>query len=537
MTRRLALRSAAGQDDSGIGMVIVVLFLAVALTMAGGVFAITLSGLHSASRDRQALSALATAEGGVAQAIQVIRSNAPGYFTCTEANATASPPSGACATNPAGWTSPVSPEKVSANGTVGSCLPSQACYSVWISTLTAYNPLPTKNAAGTPSHTVTYRIHSTGIAGGGPAGKSVVVDVQGTLASFPMGLYGDTVYTNGTPGVHNESVFSAGCITSRSTDTTTGGGNGLYFTPYDPNDPYADYDWGYDQPEGAHSATVVTTQGNLKGSECKTTTASSPTTKGPIHEPYPSNPCASLSLSLVKNMGPFPFDQDSLGSTSATCNVPGGTTVWTSPQGTGATYPSAASGGTYFDMTSLYKVGYRPQGLSPGEYDSLRQEAVATGTYLTGTNPSASIASALAATTDNTVVLYIDEQQDKNGSATITPKDIPSRFFRTSVGPNGACPSYASLIIVVRNGGLSFNATGVANTTPPQYLAASLFVPEGSYTGNGSANVLGTIYAATLNLGGTQDFRLDSCFVNNPPALLVSLKATNYHEVETQNIQ
>lgn len=498
----------ARNDDSGLGLVVVVLFLAVVSTLTVSVSAIVINSLNSTNHDRQSLSALSTAEGGVAQAVQVVRANPPGYFTCQEP-AAGSAPSGKCTTNPAGWTSATNPEKVSDDGTIGSCVANKACYQVWISTLVPYNPLPV-SSTNPNGHTVQYRIHSTGVSGGGPAARSLMVDLKATLDQFPMGIYSNSMQTSGSPGIHHESVFTAGCLEGRGKDGANGGG--LSFDAYDPTNLYADYDWAYDLPEAAHATQTV-----VRGNACN---------DRPIHS---SGVCA-WSTGGGSNYDHFPFDQDSMGGdlTGTSCYK-----LWTSPV-TGKTYPTTSK----FTSADLYAVGYRPSGLTPGEYDMLQQQAQATGTYLSGTNATrANVQTALnnlvttAATT--TAVLYIDASTV--GTLTLGPGDIPSQFFRSPISGITSCP-LSSLIIVVRHGSLTYNSTGNGNNSS-SYLTASIFVPEATYTGNGSAKILGTLFANNASMGGTQDFYMDQCFVNNPPSMLLGLDQVRYHQVDTQNIQ
>lgn len=499
-------RARAGDGESGMALLMVIMFLGVATTLIVTATTLTIDALSSSHRDSQALGALATAEGGVAQAVQVIRTNPPAYFTCDEPAAGAAP-AGACVTNPQGWTSASAPEKVSSNGTIGACVPSLACYSVWIATLIPYNNLPYANSAGTPARTVEYRIHSTGIAGNGPAARSVLVDVQATLASFPIGVYGDTIQTSGSPGIHHESVFSLGCITNRSQDGQNG--NGLSFDAFSSVDPYADYDWGYDLPEAAHSAAVISTSSNCAASS----------NRAAIHN---IGACAN-STQPGGNYDYFPFDQDSMGGSLS------GTSCyqqWTSPV-SGKQYATTS----LFTTQDLYNVGYRPQGLTPQEYDSLKQQADGAGTYFSGNVSRTQIASALASVTTSTAVLYIDA----NGSSiSFGPGDIPPQFFRSALPPGTASCPLNSLIVIVRNGNLTYDATGQSGGSD---LVASIFVPEGTYSGRGSAQILGTLFAKTTSLGGTQDFYMDQCFASSPPAMLLNLNQVRYHEVDTQNIQ
>lgn len=489
----------ARYDDSGLGMLTVILFLAVAATVTTATSAVVIDNLKTGTRDRQAVSALSTAEGGVAQAVQIIRESPPGYFTCHEP-AQNQQPAGACLTNPQGWTSYTNPQRVSANGQL-SCISTLPCYEVWISTLADYDPLSTPKRDPVTSivaqpHTVQYRIHSTGVSGNGPAARSVLVDISAKLANFPLGVYTDYISMNGSPAIHHESVWTLDCISNRDKMT------------FDPvvSGTYSGYDWATDEPQAAHSASYITTS----GSTC-TNAADS------IHA---TGACSSS----------YPYDQDLAGAALSTSD-PSETACaesWTSPL-TGNTYTDTS----HFTVSDLDNMGYRSQGLTPAEYLALKEEAQAQGTY----NPS-SVSAALGAVTSTTAVLYVDD-----GDLTIGPGDIPSRFFRDNNSSNGgqapnpndlsSCESLDSLIIVVRNANLMINSFGGQSGS----LVASIFVPEGSYGGHGNAPVLGTIFAQDFTLRGTHDFYLDQCFVNNPPSMLLDLKQVRYHEVDMANVQ
>jgi hypothetical protein len=479
--------AARRRDDDGIGLLMVVLFLGVVMTLTLSISAVVLNNVQSTGRDRQAQNALSTAEGGVAQAVQVVRVNAPGYFTCQEPTAGASP-SGACTTNPSGWTNSSSPETVSSDGTIGSCVSGLACYAVWISTLQPYD---------TVTHIVQYRIHSTGKSGGGPAARSLMVDIKATLANFPLGVYSDTISMNGTPGIHHESVYSLNCISGRDK---------INFDPV-VSGTYNGYDWATDSPQSANSAANVTTGGCSSSIHTSTT------------------PCNST----------YPYDRDLAGGTLSTANVDKPCRLsWASPKNPG-TKTSLASTSKY-TVQDLYSAGYQPQGLTPSEYDSLKQQAQAMGTY----NP-ANIHDALSAVRATTAVLYIDNADVNLGSNDIPngPSPTPNFFRDDNTATNGGAPGGSlsacglqSLIIVVRFHNLtmnSFNETGD--------LVTSIFVPEGTDHDGGNAQILGSVFAQTIDLRGTQDFHLDECFVNNPPSLLLDLQQVRYHEVDTQNIQ
>jgi hypothetical protein len=345
----------------------------------------------------------------------------------------------------------------------------------------------------TPPRTVEYRIHSRGVSGGGPAARAVVVDVSAKLANFPLGVFSESIDMNGAPAIHHESVFTLNCVSNRGKIT---------FDPVQ-SGTYNGYDWASDGPQSVHSASYISESGS-----CTNPSSS-------IHSP--SAPCNSA----------YPFDQDLAGGPLSS-STPACYNSWMSPV-TGRTYATTSR----FTIDDLGNAGYHPQGLTPAEYDALKQQAKADGTY----NPS-NINAALSAVSSSTVVLYVD-----NGDLTIGPGDIPSRFFRSDNRANGgqapiagdvsSCTALSSLIIVVRGHDIMNNSFGGQAGD----LVAAIFVPEGTYGGHGNAPILGTIFAQSFTLRGTHDFYLDQCFVNNPPSMLLDLKQVRYHEVDTANIQ
>ena len=60
-------------DDDGMGVITVILVMAVMSALVITATALTVNNVGNSRRDRQALSAIATSEAGVAQAIQHVR--------------------------------------------------------------------------------------------------------------------------------------------------------------------------------------------------------------------------------------------------------------------------------------------------------------------------------------------------------------------------------------------------------------------------------------------------------------------------------
>lgn len=467
--RRLAVMA----TDDGAALLTVIGLVAVTTTLAVTAGTLSLNNVTNTTRDKQAGSALATSEAGVAEAIEYLRGGAAlSELTCLEPAAGASP-SGACLTNPAGWTSSTSPKQVRVDGGTGSCLPAETCYLVWIGTVQKYDPPVTREGI--------YRIHSTGRFGGGPAQRAVEVEVKVKPVPFPLGVFGETLTGGGSTGLHRESLFTKACVLQRAPDSSSGGG--LRFD--------GGVDIAHDLPPAAHSSDRISTHTSCGSSRA-------------IHSS--SQPCNPT----------YPYDQSKEGGDLASTSC---YRAWTSPLGTGKRYPEKSS----FTEDDLANYGYRPRGLSDEIYANLRSRAIAAGTYFTDrtANPYASLN---AASPRQGVVFY---DLSTFGKVTLGPTSFPSTYTRTSSDGPGC--STTSLTIVVVNGDLTLNSIGSGGSTPAG-LVASIFVPDGSYEGAGSVQIIGTMFAKEIKLTGTQDFTLDECFVQNPPSALLDVRVTAFEE-------
>lgn len=458
------MRRRALTGDAGAALVTVLLLLTALTAVTTTVAVVTTNDTISAGRDRQATGALATADAGVAAALEHIRNNGVGGLTCMEADTTA------CAAHPAGWTNPTAPKQVRVDGGSGACVGGSICYSVWIGTVTKHDP---------PAVTTgRYRVHSTGFSGGGPGAKAVVVDVAATPAKFPIGVFGYQLTGNGGTLISHEMLFTQDCVSPRY----AGSGNG---TRFEGVDPY----WG--EPASANSTSAVSTSNNCGSS-------------GKLHQgtaDCPNN--AAMNYDRTADGGPI--------SSSSACASYGGVPI------------SPARTTTKFTLQTLQDdYGYRPGGLSDAEYEALRVRAVSLGTY--NASPASlptKIAAAVAAGATHPVVYW------DNGNVALKASDIPTLFSRA---PGTACTSPYSVVVVVRNGGIVYSS-GTSD-----WRSLAVFVPEGDFRGNGGYNVLGTLFAQNLSLGGNETWRLDDCFVDNMPGPLMNLEALTFMEDDRNDV-
>jgi len=488
------LRDRMRDDDRGLGVITVLLVMAVVGALALTATALTINNINNTSRDRQALAAIATSEAGVAQAVQYLRTGSLSQLTCMEPVAGGAP-AGACLTNPTGWTSSSAPRQVRLDGAAGACVVQTDCYKVWIGTVQRYVPNCAARHSSPPGSCFgIYRVHSTGISGNGPGARKVAVDVKVSPYSYPLGVFSEQSFSgNGNVGIHSESIFTGGCMQNRQDDSHNG--SGTQFS-YDSAAGRTVIDLFYDQPAAAHAV------GNVSSSN---TSCGSGGGGGPIHN---SSVCNST----------FPFDQDGGGGTLTSANS-GCYQKYTRADGT--KYPTSSK----FTQTDLESYGYRPRGLTDAQYDALKAQAQAEGTYNLPVGGSyTALLNGLVSAGVTSPVLFWD-----NGPVSLSSGQVPSTFLR-ALDTSPTCATN-SLTIVVIGGALSYQG---GNTSP--YLSASIFVPDGTLTGSGGRNTIGTIFAKTVDLGGNVDFYLDECFANNPPGATLDAQVTNFREDDGKDL-
>jgi hypothetical protein len=115
---------------------------------------------------------------------------------------------------------------------------------------------------------------------------------------------------------------------------------------------------------------------------------------------------------------------------------------------------------------------------------------------------------------------------------TLGPTNFPAAYLRTE--QDTGCTGNP-VIIVVEGGDLTLNSIGAGNSGSVTGIATSIFVPDGAYAGQGSVWVIGTLWAKEGKLVGTQDFRLDKCFVKNPPSAIIDVQVEGFREDDSGN--
>ena len=346
-------------------------------------------------------------------------------------------------------------------------------YEVWIEPIT---PLTT-SAPGR------YRIHSIGTAGTGPGSRRVAVDVEVTRFGYPLAVYADSVQAGGDGAIHTESLFSKGCIFKRGQIQFEG------------------IDLVHGIPAAAHSAQFIT-ESQGAGTSCSATDVKN------IHKP--GQPCSPA----------YPFDQDKAGGPldGSPCFKPGG-----------AAYPTTSLIGTGDELGSTF--GFDLAGLTAAQLDLLRTAAKEQGFYFTGTTaiPPVLQGSGAALTHRNPVLFY--DLQGSSVGGLVDLNDLSEPAYGRAVPLTATSPACTTrnVIVVVVNGDVRLNSN--------QTLVASVFsmgpAPHGQVRkANGTSELIGTLYARSLDLTGTVDIHLDDCFLQNLPGNLLSVEPKAFREVD-----
>jgi len=501
MTRMLRTR-AVHRGDEGAAMLLVLGVTAIISILAVTLGSLSLNNLTNTIRDKQSGSAFATSEAGVAAAIERIRSGLLplSSLTCLEPASALTPLPASCTGATMSWTSATNPMQVPIDGSAGPCVASQTCYKVWIGAVTPYNPPNTKVGS--------YRIHSKGVFGNGPAARTVVVDLSVKPDPYPVGVYGDRITGNGGTRILNESLFARDCVSPRK-ENSSGSGGGTSFVG---DDVY------WDQPAAAHSTEGISTSNNC-GND------------GRLHKTLNCDGNLVLKNDQTKDGGP----------------VSSGVCFRTHTRGNGTFYPDAlptegctprADGlcdSTSFTIKDLQRYGYRPRGLSDAQYDALRARAKQTNTY---NQPATALAGRLSAALAAGIiqpVVYVDCSATtlcSSGKFDLRAGDFPNEFKQPPDPSNARCAAGAQPVVtfVLEHGNLNFSGGN------SEWLDAAFFVPDGQWRGDGGYNVLGTLFANDVSLGGNETFQLDKCFVRDIPSPLLEAKVVGFREDDTRDV-
>jgi hypothetical protein len=458
----------AAPTDTGSAMILTLMVLALVTALATTVAVVTINNLQSSLRAQQAGSALNAADAGVAQAIAYLRNNGVRELRCSPS----------CGTNP--WGNQNTPATVSVPGKAGQS------YRAWIEPVAAF---PANNPG-------LYRIHSTGTASAS-ASRAVTADIAVTTSDVPKGIFARTINGGGNASVARESIFSTGCVYNRSK---------IQMVP-------GELDLAYGIPIGVHSSQIIT-DSNGTGQYC-------PTTNKPIHRtgaqnqnPLPCNPT-------------YPYDHDRLGGSllataceSTQTSYPG----YYGPQSFDSDAASEVEGSYLEDDATLFKLfGIRSPALSQSQIDQMRTIAQSQGNYWTSSQKTL-----WNSPDEPNAVMFFDLTSTDPGG-TVDLNDITGFSRSADVSDTSAGCESKSLTIVIEGGNVKLNSN--------QQLAASIFLtssaPYGQvFKANGTSDFIGTIYADTVNLTGTANLSMDTCFLANVSPALLELSMSNYRELD-----
>ena len=96
---------------------------------------------------------------------------------------------------------------------------------------------------------------------------------------------------------------------------------------------------------------------------------------------------------------------------------------------------------------------------------------------------------------------------------------------------DGECTSTPKTVIIVVNN--SSKGTGGSHLNSNNVISGALFVQKGSLQFNGSVRWTGTIWADTIEKwNGNAQSQLTSCFLQNLPGGLMTIKTTRFREVD-----
>lgn len=451
-------------------MLMTTMVVVLVTTLAGLGTTMAIRDMRGAGHAQQAGTALGSAEAGVAQAISYIRSHGTRKLC-----------SGPTCTNAWSQSAPVTASTAGGGE-----------WEAWIEPLSVGNP-----------DGDTYRVQSTGRAGG-PAERTIQVEVTVTPIDLPKAVFGRTINLGGSVEIEQISVFSTGCVFKRDKLTSLHA-SGL--------------DAAYGVPIGVHSSQIITrSQGS--GQYCAKTSQ-------PIH-----GGLSLLGLSLNPCNSTFPYDQDRLGG--AVSGLQGVTDALGLCPAVSALTPYQpldvdlngqldVNGSFLRDDAALFRTfGITRPALTESEMENLRAIAQSQDSYFDSTSWTVPDGNVHPHT-----VLFFDLDADETVDLKPLEDSVWSRG-RITDPLNLACID-ASLLIVVTGGNARLNGD--------TELAASVYLSGTAgggqlFKANGTADHIGMLYADTIDLTGDLKVSLDACYIANPPPGLFDVNPGTYRELD-----
>lgn len=475
--------SFARGNERGVALVFVILVGAAMTAVVSTASFVTIQEFKAGSDNRRASAALSYAEAGVDRMLQYIRDQT------IRGQQRVAGCSNLLTTNGLQSRSVAVPSESFGDGSfqVSATVynPSEAAVEDRAPTSAGTGAACTNALAISPYANLYMLITSTGHA---PEAKRVVQQVvKSRKSGFPVGIYGSSIDSHGTPSATSVSVFSQGNITGRGS---------LEFAGCDPYNTLADI-WpaetfppagttqcGIQAPAAAHAAGTIV--GEFSAPSYKNCTINQGT--------------AGQSL----------WDSD--GATGRAFVPPGSCPGWSvSPQT------------SLFSTQAQQTAGLPIFGLTEEDYQNYAARAKQFGIYCTyGPTACTRLGSTyadksgsgwdnsdtdpiIAAGTRNFVAFF-----DYTGTGTASSNEVKWKANVRAAGSNLCSSDPAinkSVVIIVRNGGLTIDGNSEIN---------GALIMDGNFKYTGNPFINGTILSkGTVDVGGTADFKLDSCWVNN----------------------
>lgn len=465
--------------DRGAALVLTLFATTLVMILGTTILTSTVGNLRSARLSQDSAGALAAAEAGVAQGTAHLRRSGLTLLTCAPNCAT---PGYGSRTNPAQVTLPRGAGR----------------YAVWFEPIA---PLPANNPGR-------YLLHSTGWSGRGVRQLEVEVEVGTRPIGLPMAIFAKSVNGGGNTSVTRESILSTGCVDSRAQITMRG------------------IDAAFGIPAAVHSSQYISMLN-------QSTTKCGPGRQS-IHPPVCNGDLDSAGTRQ------YAWDQSvrggafTSGSAGYACAGPRDST---SPYYKSYDFDNDGAfdveGSAIRNANGLRKLfGIPEQPFTDAQLENLREVARAQGTYFTRSDGDWPSRVPTPAQQPNTV-LFFDLPEGGDLGGLVDLKDIPGGDFPNGWGrpAQDANCAVQSLLIVIVGGDARLNSD--RRLTANIVLTSS--APYGHvFKANGTADLIGTIYADTLDLTGDSNVSLDLCFMQNlSPALVdTTLTVTNYREVD-----
>jgi Tfp pilus assembly protein PilX len=471
------------RTDDGAALILTVMVIALVGVLTTTILGVTVSNLSATRRTQDSARALDAADAGLTQAVTYLRTSGTRGLACDST----------CQASTYG--APLAPAGTPVTGST------DLTYQTWI------RPLSTSNARDKE-----YRVTSRGAAGTGV--RVLQADVTLTLANIglPLGIFARSIQGGGTPDLDGISVFSTGCVFNRSK---------LGFTSAP--------DAAYGIPTAVHSSKIITDSNGNSANACAASDNKN------IHDG--GTPPATSPTRCRAAGDRYRWDQDSIGGSCTA--LASAYSAYYGPKNLDAD-PDNDVDGTYLqdDQALLELFGLNADPLPASKLDELKSIArsqvdTRPASHNYGNDNYWTTTSFEPPDPDQfpDSVLYFDLTNTDPGGV-VDLSDLEGKW-----GQSG-CQS-RSLLIIIEGGNVRINGNGGSPAGTPSStadIAASVVLTSKTYgevdKGNGTPSFVGTMFANTVNLAGTIDLALNSCFLSNLSPSLYSAVVEDYRELD-----